>query len=114
MSKPVKNQPSSSRSNPPKPAPSPQGVVSVTRASTNPPPASTTNRPQQAQTSASRPMARVEAKPGVDLPVKTASQPTREAIAEAAYFLWLRRGGNETVNWLEAEATLRGKVQIRV
>ena len=31
------------------------------------------------------------------------------AIAEAAYFLWLERGGNETVNWLEAEAALKRK-----
>ena len=32
---------------------------------------------------------------------------TRQAIAEAAYFLWQQRGGNELVNWLEAEAMLK-------
>jgi hypothetical protein len=32
-------------------------------------------------------------------------------IAEAAYFLWLKRGGNEVVNWLEAEASLRNGVK---
>ena len=32
---------------------------------------------------------------------------TSQAIAEAAYFLWQQRGGNEVVNWLEAESTLR-------
>lgn len=32
---------------------------------------------------------------------------TRQAIAEAAYFLWQQRGGNEIVNWLEAEAMLK-------
>jgi len=30
-----------------------------------------------------------------------------QAIAEAAYFLWMKRGGSELANWLEAEATLR-------
>jgi len=44
----------------------------------------------------------------------SAGAPAREAIAEAAYFLWLRRGGNEIVNWLEAEATLRSSSPIRV
>lgn len=34
---------------------------------------------------------------------------TAQAIAEAAYFLWLRRGGNEVVNWLEAEAMLQSQ-----
>ena len=32
---------------------------------------------------------------------------TQQAIAEAAYFLWQQRGGNEVVNWLEAESMLR-------
>jgi len=40
---------------------------------------------------------RIEAKPA---PV------TPEAIAQAAYFLWLERGGNEVMNWLEAERRL--------
>ena len=35
---------------------------------------------------------------------------SRHAIAEAAYFLWLQRGGNETVNWLEAEAMLTRQI----
>ena len=39
--------------------------------------------------------------------------PTAQAIAEAAYFLWLQRGGNETVNWLEAERMLRAKAGVR-
>jgi len=34
-------------------------------------------------------------------------QPPREAVAQAAYFLWMERGGDETTNWLEAEAALR-------
>jgi hypothetical protein len=34
---------------------------------------------------------------------------TPQAIAEAAYYLWLERGGNEVVNWLEAEATLKAR-----
>jgi hypothetical protein len=35
---------------------------------------------------------------------------TRQAIAEAAYFLWKSRGGNDVVNWLEAEAALKAAV----
>lgn len=42
----------------------------------------------------------VESKPG-------ARGISTQAIAEAAYFLWLKRGGNDLVNWLEAETTLR-------
>lgn len=34
---------------------------------------------------------------------------SRPAVAEAAYFLWLQRGGSDTVNWLEAEAQLRSQ-----
>ena len=31
---------------------------------------------------------------------------TQEAIAEAAYFIWKERGGDPTLNWLEAERRL--------
>jgi hypothetical protein len=55
----------------------------------------------------SRPQANVEAKPGEPALSVSPAQPTREAIAEAAYFLWLKRGGSDTRNWLEAEASLR-------
>lgn len=48
------------------------------------------------------PVKTIEAKP-----VPSATGVTQQAIAEAAYFLWQQRGGNEVVNWLEAEATLR-------
>jgi hypothetical protein len=34
---------------------------------------------------------------------------TSQQIAEAAYFLWRQRGGNETVNWLEAERMLKSQ-----
>jgi hypothetical protein len=34
---------------------------------------------------------------------------TRQQIAEAAYYLYLQRGGNDLVNWLDAEAMLRAK-----
>ncbi len=39
--------------------------------------------------------------------------PTRAEIEEAAYRLWLSRGGNEVVNWLEAERTLRAEYRLR-
>jgi hypothetical protein len=42
----------------------------------------------------------METKPG-------AREVSTQAVAEAAYFLWLQRGGNQVVNWLEAEAALR-------
>ena len=44
--------------------------------------------------------ATVESKPAL-------AEVTVQAIAEAAYFLWLKRGGDPTTNWLEAEAALR-------
>lgn len=46
----------------------------------------------------------VEAKPQAG---RDARQITSQAVSEAAYYLWLRRGGNDVVNWLEAEAMLR-------
>ena len=42
----------------------------------------------------------VEAKP-------TRIEISQQAIAEAAYYLWLQRGGDEISNWLEAERQLR-------
>lgn len=43
-------------------------------------------------------------------PVSTgATVVTREQIAQEAYYLWQKRGGNETVNWLEAEAALKAR-----
>lgn len=47
----------------------------------------------------SRPSA-MEAKP-------TRVEITQQTVAEAAYYLWLRRGGDEISNWLEAERQLR-------
>ena len=48
----------------------------------------------------------VESKPGK-------GDPTLAQIAEAAYFLWKERGGNETVNWLEAERQLKSKSGVK-
>lgn len=39
--------------------------------------------------------------------VSASTEPTHEAIAARAYELWLERGGNDIVNWLEAENELR-------
>lgn len=38
---------------------------------------------------------------------RRSSEPTHDEIAARAYELWLERGGNEIVNWLEAENELR-------
>lgn len=38
---------------------------------------------------------------------KPASELSERSIAEAAYFLWQQRGGDQLANWLEAEAKLR-------
>jgi len=43
----------------------------------------------------------VEATPRDDRPIEV-------RIAERAYLLWCERGGNETLNWLEAEREIRG------
>jgi hypothetical protein len=37
----------------------------------------------------------------------TKSEIRRQDIAEAAYYLWLQRGGSDISNWLEAERILR-------
>ena len=66
------------------------------------------NRPaQQPMATPAKPVAAttptkitMEAKP-------TPREITTQQVAEAAYFLWLSRGGNETVNWLEAENMLK-------
>jgi hypothetical protein len=56
------------------------------------------------------PMANIT-KPGAKAELKpNQGNISRDAVAEAAYFLWLERGGNETVNWLEAEAALARKI----
>ena len=34
---------------------------------------------------------------------------TRQQIAETAYFLWQKNGGNEVANWLEAERILKAR-----
>lgn len=44
----------------------------------------------------------VEATPRDDRPIEV-------RIAERAYLLWCERGGNETLNWLEAEREIRGR-----
>lgn len=54
-------------------------------------------------TNAAKPGSKAELKPNQ-------GNISRQAVAEAAYYLWLQRGGNETVNWLEAEAMLARKV----
>ncbi len=45
----------------------------------------------------------VEAKPSTTVRI------TRDAVAEAAYCLWLQRGGEQVSNWIEAERLLREK-----
>jgi hypothetical protein len=44
----------------------------------------------------------MEAKP-------TRTEITRQAVAEAAYYLWLRQGGDDVSNWLEAERQLSAR-----
>ena len=39
---------------------------------------------------------------------KTAKAPTEAAIAERAYFIYEREGGDREQNWLRAERELRG------
>jgi hypothetical protein len=38
---------------------------------------------------------------------------THQAIAEAAYYLWLREGGDASLNWLKAEQSLRQRAGSR-
>ena len=69
------------------------------------PPAAAT--PSRVPPAAPRPTQQFEAKPK-----PRPAAPSPQAVAEAAYFLWLQRGGNEVDNWLEAEATLRAKAEL--
>ena len=49
--------------------------------------------------------------PGAQSPSKPMmNEVSRQAIAEAAYFLWVQRGGNALTNWLDAEAMLNAAV----
>jgi hypothetical protein len=82
--------------------PSPATPAS-TRPSAPQPAAAGTNASSEAL---ARPSMKVEVKPA-------AAEISNQMIAEAAYYLWLQRGGNETVNWLEAESTLRRKLVAR-
>ncbi|MCA9284497.1 MAG: DUF2934 domain-containing protein [Phycisphaerales bacterium] len=66
--------------------------------------AKTSNRPtKRARTTAASPA--VRATPGTTTP-STTDGASPEEIAREAYFIWLERGGNEVVNWLEAERRL--------
>jgi hypothetical protein len=61
-----------------------------------------TNRNISAKTTVAPVATTLEAKPD-----SSGNGITWQAIAEAAYFLWQQRGGNELVNWVEAEAMLK-------
>jgi hypothetical protein len=67
---------------------------------TTTPRAATVNTTPRTGPGQSRTTTTVEAKPGT-------RDVSRAAGAEAAYFLWLKRGGDDVANWLEAEASLR-------
>lgn len=96
MAKPGKFVNNSNNKNPSANRNSPTPVKSnVTTAPAATSPASVTN--------VTKPGAKAELKPN-------SGNLSRQAVAEAAYYLWLQRGGNETVNWLEAEAMLARKV----
>jgi hypothetical protein len=41
------------------------------------------------------------------------TSPTLEEIAAEAYLIWIETGGNDVVNWLEAEARLRRGREVR-
>ena len=59
-----------------------------------------TSKPAAFHVADNKPVSRMEMKPAN-------AETTQQAIAEAAYFLWMRRGGDHMANWLEAEASLR-------
>lgn len=70
------------------------GKAAPPPAATQPPPNLSTARPQTAPT------------------IEPKARPSREEIARAAYFRWLKQGGDPTSNWLAAEQELtRGKVR---
>ena len=99
----AKPPPPPTRFNQPKPA-------ATTAASANPPRQVANAPAQRPATVPSSPPANAMPRPAAKMELKPhTSQPSPQAIAEAAYFLWLQRGGNPTVNWLEAEAQLKSQ-----
>jgi hypothetical protein len=46
-------------------------------------------------------------RPTADAARPRPTMPSQRAVAEAAYFLWQKRGGDQFANWLEAEAKLK-------
>lgn len=88
-----------------------KGRVTTSVSKSTPAPAAQSSAPKPAATSSS-PVAPLTTGPRTGTQIENKPQAggiTREMVAEAAYFLWLERGGNEAVNWLEAEAMLAGK-----
>lgn len=80
------------------------------------PSAPTSIKPSAPQASAVNPAIKNDAGPRPSMKVEVkpaAAEISNQMIAEAAYYLWLQRGGNETVNWLEAESMLRRKLVAR-
>lgn len=77
-----------------KTAPRHHSTTSDHRATTTPPKSTPTTNPGRGPVTTST----VERKP---------TEFTRQQIAEAAYFLWRKRGGSEESNWLEAERLLK-------
>lgn len=58
----------------------------------------------------SKPVTKVPAKPAAKVPISAA--PSTEQISKRAYEIWLSKGrplGQDTQNWLEAEAELKAK-----
>lgn len=94
-----KNKPAATQAPAARPVPAPAAATPAVA------PQATLNTQPAANMSANKPSVRIESKPAGE-----PSSVTPSAIAEAAYFLWLQRGGSETNNWLEAERMLKTKV----
>lgn len=77
------------------------------------PRASSKRVPVQVQAKPSRPAALQPTQPApakTDAIVATSNgKASHEIIAAKAYEIWCARGGNATVNWLEAESIVNGK-----
>lgn len=97
--------------------PAPKATVSTRKVAKGAPVPPAKKKPAGAKAPATpvkgKTAASVEAKPAVKPVAAPAPQIviTQDAIAKAAYFRWMRCGGDEHTNWVEAERELRAEYE---
>ena len=55
----------------------------------------------------------LELKPAAEKAARGGPAPSPDEVARTAYSLWMKRGGNRMVNWIEAEMIHAARAEIR-